>query len=634
MSHGGRVMFQLAKSKTKDTDHDFWRWLITGKENGMLSSLVSTSTNSDTCLQEKKIVFKRIGATHSIQYYKPKKGGEEVDEDGFFFHLPYGRKKYITEVKTMGISLRDTKILRSEDQILYHHRHWAHNLPLWGYKQESFSGNLIAPNGEHGHLYIYYQSSKDNRNGGIMVCSKLSSLICVCCDTQLLTDWLTARIDWSRGKWVGKIWSVLFVPQYYRFVCFFFAFFCSVAQRRWTLAESSAYSPTLGYKWHNKKHPDRSLNKYCNGPRKYDSMFVDLSNYSIKLLKELVKHWDDDMLGMPALSGNPNDIPIPRSITGRKDDGSQPLLLQEQLEFPDLRRNVGRRFQRSNARCISREGNPNSLPEKSPLSSSISSFNSPVLHEIYFSSPEHNPLLFKQEPVTCQETIPQELEVTTPTHPVEGCVPTFNNQIQQPLPQYRVEQSIPQELVSHPSSNSTSSLRYTTSFDALPSSLQHFSELTSMRDKLAKRKSAGKLSGIDKKEDAPEWLTMRKPSEIKKWRQSQILQLSVNPLSSSVRVEDSPSVQAAKHSVRRQYKPLPTLPSRSTSKQPQQEKEKPGTNGVVETSLPQVPMRNDDSAEQTNCEPPFPWCVVLYYDLFLNCSNGECPCGQILSQCS
>lgn len=35
--------------------------------------------------------------------------------------------------------------------------------------QQSFTENCITANGEHGHLYMYYQSSKPNRHGGIMV---------------------------------------------------------------------------------------------------------------------------------------------------------------------------------------------------------------------------------------------------------------------------------------------------------------------------------------------------------------------------------------------------------------------------------------------------------------------------------
>jgi len=57
----------------------------------------------------------------------------------------------------------------------------------------------------------------------------------------------------------------------------------------------------MGYKWHN-KHAELSLNKYCNGPQKYDSMFIDVATYDFKTLNQFMQMWNDDMLGMPALS--------------------------------------------------------------------------------------------------------------------------------------------------------------------------------------------------------------------------------------------------------------------------------------------------------------------------------------------
>lgn len=113
-------MIQLPKSKGSDDGHEFWKWLVSGSEYGFLQNFVSTSLTGEQCAKDSKIIFKRIGATHSIEYYKNNNVITPDDEGGYYFHLPGGRKKYIKEVKTMGINFRDTKMLRGEDHNVFH----------------------------------------------------------------------------------------------------------------------------------------------------------------------------------------------------------------------------------------------------------------------------------------------------------------------------------------------------------------------------------------------------------------------------------------------------------------------------------------------------------------------------------
>lgn len=101
---------------------------------------------------------------------------------------------------------------------------------MGGNGQTSCTGKIIQANGEHGHLYIYYQSSKTERYGGIMI-----------------------GLEGSEYQKYDNLGG------YHSFK-----------------AESSDYSPTLGYKWFNKKHGEKSLNKYVNGPGMIDSFaYID-----------------------------------------------------------------------------------------------------------------------------------------------------------------------------------------------------------------------------------------------------------------------------------------------------------------------------------------------------------------------
>jgi hypothetical protein len=104
LSHGGRILIQLPMSNSTDEserDHSFWNWLITGSKKGDLSNFISTNTNGDDI--ENKIIFKRLAATHSIEY---KNISEEINEE---------ITKFIHETKTSGLSFRDTKIFSKEE---------------------------------------------------------------------------------------------------------------------------------------------------------------------------------------------------------------------------------------------------------------------------------------------------------------------------------------------------------------------------------------------------------------------------------------------------------------------------------------------------------------------------------------
>jgi hypothetical protein len=60
-------------------------------------------------------------------------------------------------------------VLSSKEYVLEHHRHWGMNIPLGGHGRESLLGETISANGEHGHVYFYYMSGAEGRNGGVLI---------------------------------------------------------------------------------------------------------------------------------------------------------------------------------------------------------------------------------------------------------------------------------------------------------------------------------------------------------------------------------------------------------------------------------------------------------------------------------
>jgi hypothetical protein len=194
LSHGSRIMIQLPKAyhcsvkqksirhllqmKTKveeenEYDHSFWRWLITGSPTGDLSQFVTTATFGSDAVQEQKIVFKRLAATHSIHYYKPSMFNENITKEEItVIVLPDGSKKskHIFEMKEkLGLNTRNSKVISTKDHMLYHHRHWGMNISCGGEGNTTDLSTTIKSNGEHGHVYMYYMAPSRTRNGGILV---------------------------------------------------------------------------------------------------------------------------------------------------------------------------------------------------------------------------------------------------------------------------------------------------------------------------------------------------------------------------------------------------------------------------------------------------------------------------------
>lgn len=236
--HGGRVLIQLPplNDMKLKRDHSFWCWLITGDVNGDLSKFISTSHNSEEAEKEGKVIFKRLAATHSIKYNNIQDSCEKLID---------GKVKYLFETKSIGISLRDSKIIQSKDYVLHHHRHWGLNLPIGGYGRQSFLGEKIQSNGEFGHMYIYYMSSAKHRCGGLLIGLESS--------------------EFNRYGQNGHKHTIK--------------------------GDSHSISPTFGFKWSSKSKKD--IIDDIQGPTKKNGMFIDLSN-GWNYLLDYEKLWNDD----------------------------------------------------------------------------------------------------------------------------------------------------------------------------------------------------------------------------------------------------------------------------------------------------------------------------------------------------
>lgn len=259
LSHGSRVIIQLDRERI--SKNKFWNWLITGDPDEDASIYISTSTTSEKAQKGGKYVFKRLGATHSLDFIPNK----------MQFNLPANRKKIVHEIKTFG--LKDSKVLAGRKKSLASHSHWGMNIPMGGLGEEPYLYTMtkndlpltkdeatesVDFSGKWGHMYIYFLSPNKDRFGGIMIGVENSE--------PNVRD--------------------------------------SMGENHSIKAKSPLLSPTFGYKWWKKgSKPDL---RACSGPAKYNGLLVDLSEGWEFLMKrawknEYVKETSEKPRAVPAL---------------------------------------------------------------------------------------------------------------------------------------------------------------------------------------------------------------------------------------------------------------------------------------------------------------------------------------------
>lgn len=264
LSHGSRILIQLPPENENKKgrkrrffrnlindiaqeydylDHDFWCWLITGDTEGDLSEVITTNTSSAYAMDKKKCVFRRLASTHGIKHLK---NILRINLDGI------ERTKRIREVKKVGLSVRDTKLLGGKKRKINRHKHWGMNIALGGAGNQSFgiSDGVISSDGCNGHVYLYYRAPKDNFCGGLLIGVEGS--------------------EFRSTSQCGEEHSIT--------------------------GKASRLSATFGYKWSKLK----SLG--CKGleygiPDKRDSLFIDLTNGWDYIIDS---PWEDEYVREPA----------------------------------------------------------------------------------------------------------------------------------------------------------------------------------------------------------------------------------------------------------------------------------------------------------------------------------------------
>uniref|UniRef100_A0A6U0LFG2 Novel toxin 11 domain-containing protein n=1 Tax=Percolomonas cosmopolitus TaxID=63605 RepID=A0A6U0LFG2_9EUKA len=252
LSHGSRIIIQLDRERQPGASTEsaalFWNWLISGDAHTDASTCISTAISSQQAHRHGKALFKRLGATHCIDYFPQK----------MQFKLPANRMKLIHEVKTLG--LRDSKVLASRRTSLIAHSHWGFNIPMGGFGREPFVHTFtkddlpltpeeeqerIDVTGKYGHVYIYYLAPTTERFGGLLIGVESSE----------------PQVEDTHGE--------MHTIQ----------------------AKSPLLSPTAGFKWYKKG--DKPDLRDCFGPSKYNGLLIDLSGGWRFLMK---KEWNDEFV--------------------------------------------------------------------------------------------------------------------------------------------------------------------------------------------------------------------------------------------------------------------------------------------------------------------------------------------------
>ena len=144
LGHGARVMIQIPPN----SGNMLFNWLTSGDKEKSGASRLQTQQGA---IDENKIVYNRTAATHAIDVINTEEGTKKTRElKGF----KYGAKDYL-----------GNKLLGKKTQ------HWGVDLAMGNkFNDKDAEGNIVAkPDGEHGHLYIYYKPPTKTDPGAILI---------------------------------------------------------------------------------------------------------------------------------------------------------------------------------------------------------------------------------------------------------------------------------------------------------------------------------------------------------------------------------------------------------------------------------------------------------------------------------
>ncbi|WP_318285976.1 eCIS core domain-containing protein [Limnospira fusiformis] len=151
LSHGGRVMINLPPLQGNDKEHEFIYWLLGG--------------SSAQVQEHKPKSHDHRGADQSSDYYKAK-----VDTRIVSSHDVEVTQNSLKELKSNTFDFKGAVGATSTI------KHYGMDIPLGGLGNEDMAGDVILPDGRHGHMYIYYRPPSREKPGSVLVGAETSRM--------------------------------------------------------------------------------------------------------------------------------------------------------------------------------------------------------------------------------------------------------------------------------------------------------------------------------------------------------------------------------------------------------------------------------------------------------------------------
>lgn len=143
LNHGSRVLIEIPKGDNSELIN----WLTSGDKD---IDGRSKKQSQEKAIKEKKIIYSRSAATHAVKFKKNINGElEPIEKKGFAI----GAKDFLAN-----------KIFSADTP------HWGVDLALNAEfnKKDSLGVTVAKPDGDHGHLYVYYNPSNYEMPGALM----------------------------------------------------------------------------------------------------------------------------------------------------------------------------------------------------------------------------------------------------------------------------------------------------------------------------------------------------------------------------------------------------------------------------------------------------------------------------------
>ncbi|WP_052344942.1 eCIS core domain-containing protein [Planktothrix rubescens] len=152
LSHGGRVMINLPPIKQDENENEFIQWLF------------GASPESD--LTRKPQSYNKIkDPNNKSDHYKAK-----VDTRIASSHNVKVTESSLEEEKSNTFDVKGKTGLKSTI------KHYGMDIPLGGLGNEDLAGDVILPDGRHGHIYIYYRPPSLTLPGSVLIGAETSRM--------------------------------------------------------------------------------------------------------------------------------------------------------------------------------------------------------------------------------------------------------------------------------------------------------------------------------------------------------------------------------------------------------------------------------------------------------------------------